>query len=169
VSHSSRARSPGALLGINPFDQPDVQAAKAATAEVLESGADLPPTQDATAAVDALTEGDYLALLGYVVPDGDDEAALHDAAARLRLRTGVPVTVGVGPRYLHSTGQLHKGGPAGGTFLVVVGADPEDAEIPGRPYTFSRLKRAQAAGDIDALRAAGRTVLHVTPAHLAEL
>jgi glucose-6-phosphate isomerase len=159
----------GALLGINPFDQPNVQAAKIAVKEVLDTGADLPATEDADEAVDALGPGDHLVVLGYVQPESDDETALHAAADRLRARTGVPVTVGVGPRYLHSTGQLHKGGPNNGTFLMAVGADPEDAEIPGQEYGFSRLKRAQAAGDIMALRDAGRTVVHVTLEHLAEL
>jgi hypothetical protein len=113
--------------------------------------------------------GDYLALLGYVAPGSDDEAALQATAGRLRERYGVPVTVGIGPRYLHSTGQLHKGGPDRGVFLVVVGDDPEDAEVPGREFTFSRLKRAQAAGDLQALRDAGRRVAHVGMAALDQL
>ncbi len=159
----------GALLGINPFDQPNVQSAKLAVKEVLDTGADLPPTEDATEAVDALGAGEHLVVLGYVAPDSDDEATMHAAADRLRARTGVPVTVGVGPRYLHSTGQLHKGGPNNGTFLVAVGDDPEDAEVPGQDYGFSRLKRAQAAGDIVALQGAERTVVHVTLEHLATL
>lgn len=72
------------------------------------------------------------------------------------------MTVGIGPRYLHSTGQLHKGGPDGGVFLIVVGDDPVDAEVPGRDLTFSRLKRAQAAGDLAALSDAGRRVALVS-------
>jgi glucose-6-phosphate isomerase len=159
----------GALLGINPFDQPDVQAAKSAASRLLAEGADLPPAEDAGPVVDAVAPGGYLALLGFVTPGGDDEAALRAAGGRLAERLKVPVTVGIGPRYLHSTGQLHKGGPAGGGFLVVVGDDPEDAEIPGETYTFGQLKRAQAAGDLEALRAAGRRVAHVTPAQVREL
>jgi hypothetical protein len=151
----------GALLGINPFDQPDVAAAKAATTHVLATGAELPATEDPSDVLASVAPGDYLALLGYVAPGSDDEAALASAAARLRERYGVPVTVGIGPRYLHSTGQLHKGGPDRGVFLVVVGDDPRDAEVPGREFTFSRLKRAQAAGDLHALREAGRRVAHV--------
>ncbi|MCC5950331.1 MAG: hypothetical protein JJT89_17905 [Nitriliruptoraceae bacterium] len=151
----------GALLGINPFDQPDVQAAKAAASRLLEAGEDVPAAQDPTDALQALGPGDHLALLAFVRPGSDDEAAVRRAAVALRVTSGVPVTVGIGPRYLHSTGQLHKGGPDGGTFLVIVGDDPVDAAIPGEPYTFSRLKRAQAAGDLDALRAAGRTALVV--------
>lgn len=159
-----------ALLGINAFDQPDVQAAKVATAQVLDTGEDLPPVGDATEVLDTLTPGtDYVALLGFVVPDSAAEDELHAAAERIRGRFGVPVTVGIGPRYLHSTGQLHKGGPNAGVFLVVVGDDPQDADIPGRTYTFSRLKRAQAAGDVRALRDAGRRVVHISPSALTEL
>jgi glucose-6-phosphate isomerase len=159
----------GALLGVNPFDQPDVAAAKAATDQVLRTGADLPPTEDPETVLGTVSTGDFVALLGFVPPDGPDEQALHAAADRLRQRLGVPVTVGVGPRYLHSTGQLHKGGPDEGVFLVVVGDDPEDATIPGRDFGFSRLKRAQAAGDLQALRDAGRRVAHVDPAAIGSL
>jgi len=151
----------GALLGINPFDQPNVQAAKTATARVLETGAELPPTTDPATVLDTLQPGDLLGLLAFVVPDSQDEARVHAAADVLRRRTGVPVTVGIGPRYLHSTGQLHKGGSDRAAFLIMVGDDPEDAEIPGKPYGFSRLKRAQAAGDHAALTEAGRRVAHI--------
>jgi glucose-6-phosphate isomerase len=159
----------GALLGINPFDQPNVAAAKAATTHVLATGEELPDTDDPTATLESVTAGDYLALLGYVTPGSDDEGALHAAAARLRERYGVPVTVGIGPRYLHSTGQLHKGGANTGVFLVTVGDDLEDVAIPGREFTFSRLKRAQAAGDLHALREAGRRVAHVDVTAIAGL
>ncbi|MFU8840701.1 MAG: glucose-6-phosphate isomerase [Nitriliruptoraceae bacterium] len=152
----------GGLLGMNPFDQPNVQAAKTATDRVLASGADLPATADPDEVLASLRPGDLLGLLAFVVPDGGDEARVRAWADRLRASTGVPVTVGIGPRYLHSTGQLHKGGSDRAAFLLLVGDDPEDVEIPGRPYGFSRLKRAQAAGDLDALRAAGRRVEYVS-------
>lgn len=148
----------GALLGINPFDQPDVQSAKTATAEVLDEHRQLPEPDDPRDVLGSVAPGDYIALLGFVPPDGHEQAALEGAASRLRARLGVPVTVGIGPRYLHSTGQLHKGGPDTGVFLLVVGEDPQDAEVPGQPYSFATLKRAQAAGDLMALRAAGRRV-----------
>jgi len=151
----------GALLGINPFDQPDVQSAKTATSEVLDRDEDLPETVDPAEVLDTLTEGDLLGVLAFVQPDSPNEQRVRAVAAELRRRYPVPVTVGIGPRYLHSTGQLHKGGSDRAAFLLLVGDDPEDAEIPGRPYTFSRLKRAQAAGDLAALRAAGRRVAHV--------
>jgi glucose-6-phosphate isomerase len=152
----------GGLLGMNPFDQPNVQSAKTATGEVLDSGEDLPPTTDPDEVLSTLSDGDLLGLLAFVVPDGPDEARVRAWAEQLRATTGVPVTVGIGPRYLHSTGQLHKGGSDRAAFLMVVGDDPEDAEIPGKPYGFSRLKRAQAAGDMAALRAAGRRVAHIS-------
>jgi len=151
----------GALLGINPFDQPDVQSAKTATGEVLDSGDDLPETVDPATVLDTLAPGDMLGILAFVAPDSAREERVNAVAEQLRSRHQVPVTVGIGPRYLHSTGQLHKGGSDRAAFLLLVGDDPEDAEIPGRPYSFSRLKRAQAAGDLAALRAAGRRVAHV--------
>ncbi|TVR35576.1 MAG: glucose-6-phosphate isomerase [Nitriliruptor sp.] len=152
----------GALLGINPFDQPDVEAAKKATSEVLDAGEDLPDPEDPAAVLGSVSPGNYIALLAFVTPEGDNHRAVDAAAERLRRDLGVPVTVGVGPRYLHSTGQLHKGGPNNGVFLVVVGDDPQDADIPGRDLTFSRLKRAQAAGDLRALQAADRRALLVS-------
>ncbi|MFP4311962.1 MAG: glucose-6-phosphate isomerase [Nitriliruptoraceae bacterium] len=151
----------GALVDMNPFDQPDVQAAKTATARVLASGEDLPPATTPDEVLATVTAGDFLGLLAFVTPGGEDEARVRAWAEQLRSTTGVPVTVGIGPRYLHSTGQLHKGGSDRAAFLLMVGDDPEDAEIPGRPYGFSRLKRAQAAGDLAALRAAGRRVAHI--------
>jgi len=103
----------------------------------------------------------YLAVLAYVDPGGEDAAPLRDRCVALGRELGLPVTLGIGPRYLHSTGQLHKGGAPGGLHVVAVGEDPEDAEVPGQRYTFSHLKRAQAAGDLAALRAAGRRVHRV--------
>jgi glucose-6-phosphate isomerase len=159
----------GAMLGLNPFDQPDVASAKAASERVLADGEDLPPTDDPTDVLAGVQPGDYVALLGFVTPGGEDHRQLEAAADRLRHRLRAAVTVGIGPRYLHSTGQLHKGGPDTGVFLVVVGDDPEDADIPGRDFTFGRLKRAQAAGDLAALRAAGRRAVHISPSTLGTL
>ncbi len=159
----------GALLGINPFDQPDVESAKTATSEVLAAGEDLPAPEDPTRLLHRVEPGDYLALLAFVTPEGDDHRAVEAAADRLRGSTGVPVTVGVGPRYLHSTGQLHKGGPDRGVYLIVVGDDPQDADIPGRDLTFSRLKRAQAAGDLRALGAADRRATRISMETLRSL
>ncbi|MEX2562370.1 MAG: hypothetical protein WD358_03850 [Nitriliruptoraceae bacterium] len=152
----------GALLGVNPFDQPDVTEAKQATQRVLDEGIELPPLSHPQPVLDQLQPGDYLALLGFVTPGGSDELGLHQVADRLRQRYEVPVTIGVGPRYLHSTGQYHKGGPNKGVFLMVVGDDIADVEIPGRAFGFRALKRAQAAGDFDTLQARGRRVALTT-------
>ncbi len=148
-----------AELGVDPFDQPDVAAAKAATAIALDEGSELEPARPFRTVLDELaTDAAYLAILAYVDPDGPEAVALERSCSQLALELTIPVVLGIGPRYLHSTGQLHKGGRGGGRFVVTVGADPEDADVPGAPYGFSRLKRAQAAGDVEALRAAGRRV-----------
>lgn len=156
----------GALMGLNPFDQPDVAEAKAATQRVLDTGAQLPSPVAPDQMLADVDPGDYLAILGFVAPGSADELALHQAADRWRRLLRVPVTVGVGPRYLHSTGQLHKGGPANGHFLIVVGDDPVELEIPSRPFGFGALKRAQAAGDLATLRSRGRPVALTSLAHL---
>lgn len=145
----------GAALGINPFDQPNVAEAKAATAEVLERGPDdvVPvPLDDLLAGV---TAGDYVAIQAYIDPEDGVLDAIEDARTEIRDHHRVATTVGLGPRFLHSTGQLHKGGPATGVFVQVVGDDPDDVAIPGQPYGFSALKRAQADGDLRTLRAHG--------------
>ena len=158
-----------AQLGVDPFDQPDVAAAKAATAKALAAGTQ-PPDARTLEELDAtLQAAGSVALLGYVDPEGADVALMEGAARVLSGRHAVPVTVGIGPRYLHSTGQLHKGGRADGMYLVVIGDDPVDVDIPGCDYGFSRLKQAQAAGDLAALRAAGRHAEQVTLADLAQL
>ena len=156
----------GARMAIDPFDQPDVAAAKVATAEALRTGAGPGPAESFRALAADLADARYLAVLAYVDPDGPTAAELEARCRVLARELDVPVTFGVGPRYLHSTGQLHKGGPPGGVFALVVGEDPEDADVPGLPYGFSALKRAQAAGDLTALRAAGRRARHVDPATL---
>lgn len=153
----------GVALGVDPFDQPDVAAAKAATARVLAAGADVALGGDARALVDGLRAGDHLAVLAYVDPHGASAAALAGLVQRLRGRLDAVVTLGIGPRYLHSTGQAHKGGAPDGAFLIVVGDDPEDVAVPGPVASLSRLKRAQAAGDAETLAALGRPVVVATP------
>jgi transaldolase / glucose-6-phosphate isomerase len=155
-----------AQLGVDPFDQPDVAAAKAATSRALAEGTE-PDAPVALTSLDVRLAGaGYVAVLAYIDPDGDAARRLPAVAHTLALRFATPVTVGLGPRYLHSTGQLHKGGRADGVFLIVVGDDPVDVDIPGRDHGFSRLKRAQAAGDLEALRAAGRSAHVVSLADL---
>lgn len=145
-----------AQLAVDPFDQPDVATAKAATAAALESGAEPPGPVPLAAIEPELRDAGAIVLVAFVEPEGPTAAGLPAQARRLAERLGVPVTTGVGPRYLHSTGQLHKGGRPDIALLAIVGDDPVDVAIPGRPYGFARLKRAQAAGDLAALHAAGR-------------
>ncbi|MEO6989254.1 MAG: glucose-6-phosphate isomerase [Aquihabitans sp.] len=152
----------GAVLGINPFDQPNVAEAKEATNKVLESGAaDLHPTtlEGVLARVEA---GDYIAVQAYMEPSDVNGTTLQELRLSLRDQHRVATTFGYGPRFLHSTGQLHKGGPPTGIFLQVVGEDPADAEIPGRPFTFGELKRAQADGDLATLQAHGLRAVRTT-------
>ncbi len=173
----------GRLLGINPFDQPDVESAKAATSGLL----DAQPAQAAPAftvgnvevrvsdpalAASGTLEGvldalwatlghtGYVAIQAYV-----DRVAVPQLAGLRELvaaDSGRPTTFGWGPRFLHSTGQFHKGGPAEGAFLQILGGDEVDLEIPGRPYTFGQLIAAQAAGDAEVLVAHGRPVVTLT-------
>ncbi|HYD08531.1 MAG TPA: hypothetical protein VEA78_00405 [Acidimicrobiales bacterium] len=153
----------GAVLGINPFDQPDVQSAKDATNKVLDGGLPHIDTVDPEELLGTVAPGDHVCILAFVDP-GD--AALLDTIERARVATRnrlkVATTVGIGPRFLHSTGQLHKGGPPTGVFLQLVGDDPVDLPIPGRPYGFSTLKQAQAAGDLTALQQRGLRAGRIT-------
>jgi len=146
----------GAALGLNPFDQPDVAAAKAATQQVLDGGA-VPdvPEQPVAAVLDEVRPGDYVAIQAYVDPADGAVDVLEQARVAIRDRYRVATTVGLGPRFLHSTGQFHKGGPPTGVFVQVVGADPDDVAIPGSPFGFATLKQAQAAGDLATLRDRG--------------
>jgi transaldolase / glucose-6-phosphate isomerase len=153
----------GHVLGVHPFDQPDVQRAKDRTAEVLDGG-DLPAELpgDLDAALAEVRSGDYVAIQAFVAPSEATWGRLQAARGRIRDRLGVATALGYGPRYLHSTGQLHKGGPDTGVFLQVTEEPMEDRPIPGRPFTFGRLIAAQAAGDLAALRERGRRVARVT-------
>ncbi len=153
----------GAFLEINPFDQPDVQAASGRTNEVLATGAEpsLEPESSLEALVARAEKGDYLCIQAFVEPCEDNDRRIRDLVQRLRRRTGLVVTHGYGPRYLHSTGQLHKGGPDTGLFLQVVDDPGEELPIPGRPFGFGRLIRAQAEGDYASLKERGRRVARV--------
>jgi transaldolase / glucose-6-phosphate isomerase len=175
----------GAHLGIDPFDEPNVKESKDNTRAVLQqfetSGA-LPDEQAAitdgalrvygdvsgnsasgalAAHLDTANPGDYVALMAYVTPDDVN----HDALQRLRLTIRdsrrLATTLGFGPRFLHSTGQLHKGGPNTGVYIQITADDGADVPIPGQRFTFSILKRAQAAGDLQSLRNHGRRVIRV--------
>jgi len=150
-------------LEINPFDQPDVQAAKDKTNEVLATGRD--PSLESEGSIDALvaqaSEGDYVCVQAFLAPSDENDAAIMALVGELRSRTGCVVTHGYGPRYLHSTGQLHKGGPNTGLFLQVVDDPGEELPIPDKPFGFRRLIRAQAAGDYESLKERGRRVARI--------
>jgi transaldolase/glucose-6-phosphate isomerase len=152
----------GIVLGINPFDQPNVEAAKRAADKVLKEGLPditIEPLDDILSTV---RPGDYIGIQAYVDTESPDIAGLQQARMRLRDRYKVATTLGIGPRFLHSTGQLHKGGPPTGVFLQIVGADPNDVAIPGKSFGFSQLKQAQAAGDYLALKTEKRRVARVS-------
>ena len=176
----------GRLLEINPFDQPDVESAKQAAREIMEGGADaagapaltdgavevrtggggwLPEGTDSlTGAVSALLDQldpsrGYLAVMVYL--DRQEHADLAEIQAGLVERTGRPVTFGWGPRFLHSTGQYHKGGPAQGVYLQVTGAPRQDLDVPGKDFTFGEFIAAQAAGDAAVLADHDRPVLRL--------
>lgn len=176
----------GRLLGINPFDQPDVEAAKVAARGLLDAQPETAPASfvdgavevrgDTTLLGEASTLGDalrnlfatldpngYLSVQAYL--DRSVQASLEDIRSPLASLTGRPVTFGWGPRFLHSTGQFHKGGPAQGVFLSITGAAADDLAIPDRPFTFGELITAQAAGDAQVLAGKGRPVLRL---HLAD-
>jgi hypothetical protein len=158
----------GAILGINPFDQPNVQAAKDRTNEVLAAGdAELEADGSLDELLASAEEGDYVCIQAFVAPTGSAEEALGRLAARARDTTGCVVTTGFGPRYLHSTGQLHKGGPNTGLFVQVVDDTGDELKIPGQPFGFGRLIRAQAAGDYESLRERGRRACRVHMENLA--
>jgi len=161
----------GYILGINPFDQPNVAQAKEATKAILDSGAfEDPGLDDLKPLVESIKPGDYVAILAYL--DRTEETERELQAVRLKFRDDhrVATTVGFGPRYLHSTGQLHKGGPNTGVFIQVIDADMgEDLPIPDAPYSFGDLIRAQALGDYRSLKDAGRRVARVTLEQLREV
>jgi len=156
----------GSILAINPFDQPDVQSAKDMTGRILASGDDplVEPVGSAEELFSQAQPGDYVAILAFVNPTREAEAKLDELAERAR-QTGCVVTHGFGPRYLHSTGQLHKGGPPTGLFLQVVDDTGDELPIPNQPFGFAKLIRAQAAGDFASLQERGRRVARI---HLEE-
>jgi glucose-6-phosphate isomerase len=177
----------GRLLGINPFDQPNVQESKDNTNKILSDAGDGPlpegnpvfvdgsiavHTDDPillggantvagaiSALLNAIPDRGYLAVMAYLDRHGDNSVALIRKA--LARRTERPVTFGWAPRFLHSTGQFHKGGPQVGAFLQITGAVERDVAIPGRPFGFKRLQMAQALGDLRALQQRGRPAIRL--------
>ncbi|PYS50082.1 MAG: transaldolase [Acidobacteria bacterium] len=181
----------GWRLGINPFDQPNVQESKDATKELLQKfenegklveqavlvteGAltiyadeaepgHVPPATVAEALRAHLTQvkpGDYIAMLDYIEETPDHDALIQDIRTQLRDATHCATTTGYGPRFLHSTGQLHKGGADNGVFLQITAPDKTDLPIPGHSYTFSILKQAQARGDFRSLATRKRRAIRI--------
>lgn len=160
-----------AVLGVNAFDQPNVEEAKAATRQILDAGEiEEPDRGDPAALLAGVGPGDYLAIQAYLGHTPALAATLQRCRLALRDRHRVATTVGFGPRFLHSTGQLHKGGPDSGVFLQLTDTGRDvDVEIPGRPFTFGTLIDAQALGDLRALRARGRRVARLTLEELTAL
>jgi transaldolase / glucose-6-phosphate isomerase len=189
----------GSILGINPFDQPDVEASKQKTRELTtayEQTGELPPeaaileefgltifadekgreafknaktlTECLAAHFDSLRAGDYVALLAYVERNDQHRDALQDIRVLVRDCKQVATCLGFGPRFLHSTGQVYKGGPNTGVFLQITCDDPADLQVLGQKYTFGVVKAAQARGDFAVLAERGRRVLRVhLGAHVA--
>lgn len=180
----------GAALTINPFDEPNVSEAKEKTRALLESYAATGRLNEPSAAaaderatvfsarftgdspaavirsaIHSIRPGDYAAFLSYLPPGSDVEAAVVDVRAEIRSRTRAASTFGVGPRYLHSTGQYHKGGPDTIVAFVITADDDTATPIPDAGYSFSVLKRAQALGDVETLEAHGRRTVRI---HVAD-
>jgi len=157
----------GAILGVQPFNQPDVQKAKDATSRLLQelSVSGHPPQLETTGSLaELLTHADkgrYLAIMAYLRQTTETDEALTELRQALGKRYRLATTLGYGPRYLHSTGQLYKGGQNTGLFLQLTAEHRQELLIPGRPYTFGTVADAQALGDLQALQAAGRLVTSV--------
>ena len=153
----------GAYLEIDPFDQPDVQAAKDKTNEVLATGKE--PKLEQEGSIEELLaqkqDGDYACVQAFIEPTAENDRRIADLVERLRRESGLVVTHGYGPRYQHSTGQLHKGGPNTGLFLQLIDDEGDELPIPGKPFGFRRLIRAQATGDLETLKERGRRVARV--------
>jgi len=163
-----------ATMGVNPFDEPNVTEAKVATSALLAQHAaegKLPTAADDTCDVGDVerirahlataTPADYIAFCAYFVRTPGRDEALTRLRAACRDRTRNATTVGYGPRFLHSTGQLHKGGPNTGVFLQLTADVPADLPVPGESYSFGTLRDAQALGDLQVLRRKGRRALRV--------
>jgi transaldolase/glucose-6-phosphate isomerase len=164
----------GSILGIDPFDQPNVQESKDNTKKVLATftaSGKLPPADSVPAAksraglkslLQRAKPSAYFAIMAYATRTPASEAAMSAIRRTVRDRTQLATTAGYGPRFLHSTGQLHKGGPNTGLFLQVVQDDTKDVPIPGRPFSFSVLKQSQSLGDLRSLTSRRLPVLRVT-------
>ncbi len=178
----------GAVIGVNPFDEPNVTEAKEQTKALLargmiETGTPIAasgpvavysrfsgssPAAVVRAALDSLRPHDYVAFLSYLPAEATIESVIGGIRESIHARTRVATTFGIGPRYLHSTGQYHKGGPNAIVAFVITGEDSTNTPIPGAPYTFAQLKRAQAAGDAQTLEAHDRRTVRIHLARAAD-
>jgi glucose-6-phosphate isomerase len=160
----------GARLHINPFDQPNVQESKDRTVAILEGFArdGKLPAEEPGSLSDVLGHAErghsYICLQAFVAPTEERQAKLERLQGRLRDALGCAATAGFGPRYLHSTGQYHKGGPPNGVFVQLLASEQDDEEIPGRPFGFRTLRDAQALGDAGALRGRGLPLARISMA-----
>jgi len=168
----------GIVFGINPFDEPNVQEAKDNTKRILDKYArekkmpvgerwvrshpELPSILKDF--LESLKPGDYLGLNAFLSPSAENRHALQRIRSLLVNRFHVATTLGFGPRYLHSTGQIHKGGPAHCSFVQITSDDADELAIPGKSYSSGVLKSAQALGDYQALKDKGRRIIRI---HLA--
>jgi hypothetical protein len=164
----------GSIIGIDAFDQPNVQESKDNTKAVLakfKTSGKLPAAESTPAAkartglrslLDRARPGAYFAIMAYTTRTAASAAAISAIRTAVRDSTKIATTAGYGPRFLHSTGQLHKGGPRTGLYLQIVQDDTRDVPIPGQPYSFSVLKQAQSLGDLQSLTSRRLPVLRVT-------
>jgi len=164
----------GSVLNIDPFDQPNVQESKDNTKKVLAKyrasgklpAADSVPAAKSRAGLKSLLaqakRGAYFAIMAYTTRTTASESAIAAIRTSVRDATHYATTAGYGPRFLHSTGQLHKGGPKTGIFLQIVQDDTRDVPIPGQPFSFSILKQAQSLGDLESLTSRRLPVVRVT-------
>ena len=151
------------ILGVNAFDQPDVEAAKKAARAALDSTTEIVwPDDDPDGLFDGSGSGELACLLAFAPPSRDAAATLEAGRRKLLGRSGIATSAGFGPRYMHSTGQLHKGGPPGVRALVILDVPTNDVPIPGFAHGFARLVSAQAQGDGEALVGAGKRVARTT-------
>ena len=155
------------LLKVNTFDQPDVQLAKASAGKFLDqarAGAEVKLRQTEITPEEFwenAESGDYAAILAFLPDREDFRARLLQFRDRIREKTHLAATLGFGPRYLHSTGQLHKGGPNNGVFVLITSPHDSDLPVPGEPFTFGQLELAQAMGDFEALESKARWLIHL--------
>jgi hypothetical protein len=161
----------GSIIGIHPFNQPDVEASKIATRKLTDAfektGAFPPETREGVdverlrAHLATIGPGDYFALLAYIEMNQAHEDALQAIRLKVRDAKRVATCLGFGPRFLHSTGQAYKGGPNTGVFVQITADDAREVAIPGQTYTFGVVKAAQARGDLEVLRERGRRALRI--------